>query len=95
MYVRIAFVDPPRYIAGMLALRHTPWPLCALVAAILWSFHLLALRSDNNREKKAQAAGIVAGDASAQGERRVMLTDRIGKLEEELARLRAELERLG
>jgi hypothetical protein len=67
----------------------------ALVAAILWSFHLLALRSDNNREKKAQAAGIVAGDASAQGERRVMLTERIGKLEEELAHLRKELERLG
>ncbi|MBT9245048.1 hypothetical protein KM031_01420 [Gemmobacter fulvus] len=33
--IAAAFVDPPRYIAGMLALRHTPWPLCALVAAIL------------------------------------------------------------
>ena len=38
--VALAFIDPPRYSAGMAALSGTPWPVWAL-AAIIIALHFL------------------------------------------------------
>ncbi|MBW7884733.1 MAG: hypothetical protein H3C34_19255 [Caldilineaceae bacterium] len=62
----------------------------SLVAALFWTVHLLAIRSDGRREQLGEATP-QAGTAGDISQRRADLQARIAALEEELAVLRANL----